>query len=101
MYGLPERDIKMILEAVQKYEEIQKVLIFGSRAMGNYKKASDIDLALLGENISRKTILRLNDELNEEYPIPYFFDILNYNEISNQELKNHIDTEGKLLYTRT
>ncbi len=100
MYGLPERDIKMILEAVQKYEEIQKVLIFGSRAMGNYKKASDIDLALLGENISRKTILRLHDELNEEYPIPYFFDILNYSEISNQELKTHIDTEGKLLYTK-
>ncbi len=100
MYGLPERDIKMILEAVQKYEEIQKVLIFGSRAMGNYKKASDIDLALFGENISRKTILRLNDDLNEEYPIPYFFDILNYNEISNQELKSHIDIEGKLLYKK-
>ncbi len=37
---------------------------------------------------------------NEEYPIPYFFDILNYNTISNRNLKEHIDNERKILYKK-
>ena len=49
MYGLLDRNLKFILEAISKYPEIEEVIIFGSRAMGNYKKGSDIDLALKGK----------------------------------------------------
>lgn len=59
MYGLLERDLKYILEAVRKYPEIEKVIIFGSRAMGNYKPGSDIDIALKGQNVNRTTVIRL------------------------------------------
>jgi len=98
MYGLLERDLKYIIEAVSKYPEIEEVIIFGSRAMGNYKKGSDVDLALKGEKVERKTVRRLSDDLNEEYPLPYFFDVVNYNDISNEELKEHIDNKGKRIY---
>ena len=75
MYGLLERDLKFILEAISGYSEIEEVIIFGSRAMGNYKKGSDIDLALKGEKVDQSVVRRLSDELEEEYPLPYFFDI--------------------------
>ncbi len=97
MYGLLDRDIGYILEAVKKYAEIEEAVIYGSRAMGNYKKGSDVDHAIIGKNIDRKTVRRLSDDLNEEYPLPYFFDIVNYSDISNEELKRHIDTFGKRL----
>lgn len=92
MHGLFERDFKFILKAISDYSEIEEVIIFGSRAMGNYKKGSDVDLALKGEGVNRKTVSRLSDALNEEYPLPYFFDVVNYKDISNEELKKHIDS---------
>lgn len=100
MYGLLERDLRYIVKAISNYSEIEEVIIFGSRAMGNYKKGSDVDLALIGKNVDRKTVKRLSDDLNEDYPLPYFFDVVNYHEISNEELKKHIDSLGKSIYKR-
>lgn len=97
MYGLLERDLKYISEAVSKYVEIEQVIIFGSRAMGNYKPGSDVDIALKGQNVNKSTVTNMSDDLNEEYPLPYFFDVINYNDISNEELKYHIDHIGKIL----
>ena len=98
MFGLIDRDIKYINMALSNFVEIDKAIIFGSRAMGNYKKGSDVDIAIVGESIDNKTILSLNDYLNEVYPIPYFFDIVHYNSILNKNLKSHIDKEGKVIY---
>ena len=98
MFGLLERDLKYILKADDKYPEIEEVIIFGSRAMGNYKKGSDVDIALKGKCVNRKIVFRFSDDLNEEYPLPYFFDVVNYNDISNEELKNYIDSVGRVIY---
>ncbi|HHX60200.1 MAG TPA: nucleotidyltransferase domain-containing protein [Epulopiscium sp.] len=100
MYGLLDRDLKFILEAIGKHAEIEEVIIFGSRAMGNYKKGSDIDLALKGEKVSGKVVRRLSDDLEEEYPLPYFFDIVSYNDIADEAFKNHIDTIGISLWKK-
>lgn len=98
MFGLFERDIDLIVKALSDFEEIDRALIFGSRAIGNYKKGSDIDIAILGDKITRKTVADLNELLNEEYPLPYFFDLLHYEEIKNEKLIAHIDTKGIELY---
>lgn len=100
MFGLLDRDIEYIQKALNSFEEIEKAIVFGSRAMGNYKKGSDVDVAVLGEKITNKTLFRLDDYLNEVYPLPYFFDIINYNVISNEKLKEHIDNEGKIIYEK-
>ena len=73
IFGLKRRDRKNILAAVSKFPEIERVKIFGSRAMGNYKKGSDVDLAIAGSQITFKTVLRLRSMLNEDLPLPYFF----------------------------
>jgi len=97
MFGLLQRDIDNIITCISKLKEIEKVVVFGSRAKGNYKKGSDVDLAVMGEKVNRETIIKLSEDLNEVYPLPYFFDVLDYEEIDNEDLKNHIDTEGKEL----
>ncbi|MDC3424591.1 nucleotidyltransferase domain-containing protein [Aquibacillus sp. 3ASR75-11] len=98
MFGLIKSDIQYITSALEKFDEIKCGIIFGSRAMGNYKRGSDIDLAIKGEGINSKTLYKLSDLLNEVYPLPYFFDIVHYEAVSNTNLKSHIDNEGKIIY---
>ena len=95
MFGLLQRDLEYILRAINKFNKIEKAIVFGSRAMGNYKPGSDVDIAIKGKNMDRKVVSQLSDLLNEEYPLPYFFDIVDYNDITNTALKEHINKEGR------
>ncbi|UOQ84698.1 nucleotidyltransferase domain-containing protein [Gracilibacillus salinarum] len=98
MFGLIEKDLRYINDALEKFEEIEYGIIFGSRAMGNYKKGSDIDIAIKGKNITSDTLFKLSDLLNEVYPLPYYFDLLHYESIANKKLIQHINKEGKVIY---
>lgn len=93
-FGLSEKTIEIIKKLLSNYPQIKKVKIFGSRAKGNYKPSSDIDLALFG-NIDDKLLRHITSEL-DELPTPYQFDVLNYNDIDNENLKNNIDKFGKI-----
>lgn len=90
MYGLKERDLHFIRQVLSKFPEIEQAILFGSHAMGNYKKSSDVDLAIVGEKVSHKTMIRLNEWLNEINPIPFTFNLLHHS-LSNKHLKKHID----------
>lgn len=100
MFGILERDIDYIMKALEMFDEIESALIFGSRAMGNYKKGSDIDMAISGQLVTRETIAKLNDFLSEQYPIPYFFDILHLEAINNEQLLEQIQTFGIEVYRK-
>lgn len=95
-FGLPDKTIKMIKNLFHSYSEISEVKIFGSRAKGDYKTASDIDLAIFGV-IDEKLLRHITFEL-DELSTPYKFDVLNYDTIDNEALKQNIDKYGKLLY---
>jgi predicted nucleotidyltransferase len=99
-FGLKQRDIDNITFALKKYPEIEEAIIFGSRAMGNYKNGSDIDLAVKGKNITHRTLASLNSILEEELPIPFFFDIVDYGKISSEKLIEHIDRVGLVFYRK-
>jgi len=99
-FGLSKRDEDYLTEALVKFPEIEKAVIFGSRAIGNYKPGSDVDLALYGEKITHTTVLRLRSLLNDDLPLPYFFDVAHYENIKNENLKQHIDEEGKEFFSR-
>lgn len=98
MYGLKEEDLKVICSILQRFPEVEEALLYGSRAKGNYKNGSDIDLALKGK-ISPSCITALWGLLNDESPLPYFFDILSYEDLTNRDLKDHIDRIGISIYT--
>ena len=99
-HGLNERDIENIIMASEEFSEIEEVLLFGSRAKRTHKKASDVDLAIKGINISDRTIKRFSSKLNEELPLPYFIDVIHYETIKSTELTDHINRVGKKIYTR-
>ncbi len=82
------------------YGLIERVILFGSRAMGNFKKGSDVDLVIVGKEVTSKIIYELDDLLNEVYPLPYFFDILHYVAINNHKLQEHVNTVGKVMYQK-
>jgi predicted nucleotidyltransferase len=94
MFGLQDRDFAEMQRIFDKYPEIEEIIIFGSRAMGNYKKGSDVDLAVKGKNLSGAVIREIEFELNEETQIPYFFDVLQYEALTNEKLRKHIDEFG-------
>ena len=100
-YGIYDRSFNLMLDCVSKVEEVEEAIIFGSRAMGNYKKGSDIDLVLKGKNLNYDLVSRISGILNEDLPIPYFFDVLFYSSIKSKELVKHIDTEGKVIFSRS
>jgi uncharacterized protein len=99
--GLKESEISNIVKASEELPEIEEVIIFGSRAKGNFKKASDIDLAIKGKTVTQVTIKRLSARLNEELPMPYFFDVLDYASINNQDLLDHIKRAGTVIYKKS
>lgn len=98
--GLKACDLKYIIECVKSFDEIEKVVVFGSRAKGNYKLGSDVDLAIYGDEIDFNIVAKLHYMLEEQGPLPYMFDVVNYSELENKELKEHIDRVGKVIFSK-
>ena len=99
-YGIAENSYNYLLETLIKYNTVFEAKIFGSRAMGNFKKGSDIDLAISGDNIQYDTLLKISSTLNEELPIPYYVDVIHFESITNSNLKKHIEIYGKTIYKK-
>ncbi len=73
-YGLPERTIEMVCAIFAKYPEVERAVLYGSRAKGNYKPGSDIDLTLFGANLTRQLCATIDDEL-DDLLLPYSIDL--------------------------
>ena len=99
-FGISEKSYMLLIEALTKYTQIEEVIVFGSRAKGNYKKGSDIDLAIKGKNCTARLALDLGAFINEELPIPYMVDVIDYNSLQHRELKEHIDRAGIVFYKK-
>lgn len=96
-YGLDDQIIQEINNVLIQFPAIEKVVIYGSRAKGNYKAGSDIDLCLFGKGLDlafiHKVELALDDLL-----LPYSFDVSAYSQLKNQDLISHIDRCGMVLF---
>lgn len=99
-HGISEFSYSEIIRAVESMPEIERVVIFGSRAMGNAKSGSDIDLAIFGAKVTRDVGSRLATELNEHRRIPYYVDVVVYSATEHDELKRHIDQYGQEIFRR-
>lgn len=97
-FGLTENVILKIHQQLYLHNEIENVIIYGSRAKGNYKTNSDIDLTIKG-NVNLTILNSLENEL-DDLLLPYKIDISIYNQISNLDLVNHIDRVGQLFYSK-
>lgn len=91
-FGLKEETIKAINDVFAQYPQIKKAVVFGSRAKGNYRDGSDIDICLFGD-IELSLLHRIEESLDELY-LPYTVDLVVYDRIQNQDLREHIDRVG-------
>lgn len=97
--GLSETLFNHIIQLFSQEPAVQWLKIYGSRAMGNYKETSDIDLAF---SASGDDLLaaRLKAQL-DDLPTALSFDVTHYESIQNAALKSHIDSFGLVLFCKT
>ncbi|MFZ4402897.1 MAG: nucleotidyltransferase domain-containing protein [Pseudobdellovibrionaceae bacterium] len=82
-----------------KHLGIEKVILYGSRAKGNFKNGSDIDLTLFAPLLSLKNLLQIENEIDDLF-LPYKVDLSLYHFIDHLQLQEHINRVGLLFYKK-
>jgi type I restriction enzyme S subunit len=98
-YGLTEKAVEKICAVFARFPAIEKAVLYGSRAKGNFKTGSDIDLTLYGEALTadlRSAIASALDDLL----LPYTIDLSIFDELNHAKLREHIERVGVLFYER-
>ena len=99
MYGLKEKHIEAVNSVFSKYPQIEKATLYGSRAKGNYRNGSDIDLTLKGEALTLSILSKIETEL-DDLLLPYKIDISIHHKIENPDLLEHMDRVGIVFYEK-
>ena len=98
MFGLKKQHIDAINECFAQFPEIDQVIIYGSRAKGNFKSGSDIDLTITGD-LDYRSLMKLENRL-DDLMLPYKIDLSLRQKISNPDLSGHIERVGKVFYEK-
>jgi predicted nucleotidyltransferase len=98
-FGLKEEVIEKIRGVFKKHPEIEHAILYGSRAKGEFRDSSDIDLTLKGAQLSESILTRVSLEL-DDLLLPYLIDLSIYSHIKNGDLIEHIKRVGKELYIK-
>ena len=96
-FGLKESTIDQINTVLAQYPQVESAILYGSRAKGNYRPGSDIDLTLTGYQVDLALIHKVELAL-DDLLLPYTIDLSAYRQLGNPELIDHIERVGKLFY---
>lgn len=99
-FGLSYNTIAQIINVLSDFPEVEEAIIYGSRAKGNYKNGSDIDLTLKGDKLNYELLLKIMNKI-DDLLLPYSVDISIFNEIDDESLIEHIIRVGKIIYSRS
>lgn len=97
--GLSALTLDKLRSVFDKYAAIESVVIYGSRAKGNYKRGSDIDLTIKGELLSFSELMQLEGDIDDLY-LPYQVDLSQYTALENSDLRDHINRVGMTIYNK-
>ena len=92
--GIKQQVIEEIRKLAQEYG-IRKIILFGSRARGDFRETSDIDLAVSGGDFERFAL-----DVNEETSTLLKYDIVNLDRDIQLELQDSIRKDGRVLYEK-
>jgi predicted nucleotidyltransferase len=94
--GLSSNELALIQGVFKRFPGITQAKLFGSRAKGTHLPGSDVDLALWGQvdGLSAESIRSELDDL----PLPYHYDVLSYQDIKLETLREHIERVGVVVY---
>ena len=96
-FGLSDTVIEELQDIFKRHVNIKKVLIFGSRSKGNYRAGSDIDLAVIGDNLDYNQMLDIICAI-EDLELLYSVDLLDYQKKKGTPIGDHIDRVGQIFY---
>ena len=97
--GLPDTAIEAIRQVLARHPEVEAAILYGSRALGRHRPASDIDLTLIGPAISPAALARIDAEL-DDLLLPWMIDLSALSAIRHPALLAHIERAGLQLYRR-
>ncbi len=98
-FGLPAHAVEKLRGVFQSWPQIQRVLLYGSRAKGNYRPGSDIDLTIEGEDLSLSQLLAIENQI-DDLLLPWMIDLSLKHRIDSTTLLDHISRVGIAFYTR-
>jgi predicted nucleotidyltransferase len=96
-FGLSAETLGQLRRVFARHAKVKQVLLYGSRAKGNYRPGSDIDLTLCGENLTLSDLLKMEQEI-DDLLLPYKTDLSLLDRIDSPDLLDHIRRVGKILY---
>lgn len=99
-FGLKEQVIQEIVAVLKKHLEVESAILYGSRAMGNFRPGSDIDLTLTGKALTYRVVARIENEI-DDLLLPYLFDISILSHIDNPNVVDHINRVGVVFYEQS
>lgn len=97
-YGLTAAQLQEIITFIAQHAEVETALIFGSRAQGNYKPSSDIDIALKGAQLSHGLAAQMKYTFEEASVLPFFVDFVCYDLLTDPGVQASIDKHGQIIY---
>lgn len=98
-YGIRESHWKRLTALFRSHSDIERVILYGSRAKGTYQPYSDVDITLVGAALDGQQLSRISTEI-DDLLLPYFFDTSIYHTLSNPALIASIDSTGTVIYER-
>jgi type I restriction enzyme S subunit len=98
-HGLSAEAVAKIQGVFSRFPSIEKAVLYGSRAKGNYRAGSDIDLTLMGEALTPHQLGDIADQL-DDLLLPYTIDLSHFETLNHAKLREHIERVGKLFYER-
>jgi predicted nucleotidyltransferase len=99
-FGLDNKIIESVINILKKYEEVESARIFGSRARGDYRRASDIDIALFGDDLTYSINTKIFYDIDKLY-LPYKIDLINFNSLTKEnKIRDNILNEGVEFYAK-
>jgi len=98
-HGLTSETVDRIRSVLARFPEVEKAVLYGSRAKGNYKRGSDIDLTLFGSGLKANVLSQINSGL-DDLLLPYKIDISIFAKISHSDLIDHIRRVGVVFYEK-
>ena len=98
-FGLKESTIDSINAVFADHPQVEQVILYGSRAKGNYRRGSDIDLTIIGEGVTLSELLRIETEL-DDLLLPYKIDLSLLHKIQDPDLIDHIKRIGAIFYRK-
>jgi predicted nucleotidyltransferase len=98
-YGLRDEVVEAIVGILSGEPRVEKVTLFGSRAKGTHREGSDIDICLTGPGLDLAALSPLETKL-DDLLLPWRIDLVIFDYIDNQDMRDHIERVGIPLYER-